>query len=260
MLPLLLVAVGAALIVGSAVHGDAVEDDEPTGGRRGRGAAIALVAGAGLLHVANGARPSEDRAGPSSTPAATWARPSARPLHAILDTAGAAVLLTAVLAVGILVATGLSVRGALVGRRGVRAAGGVARAGAQERPAGWTTFGEGGSRPEESGGPTGDAEPVVDGERAGWFDDTAARRRPTRVDDAGKAAAADGARSRSPDPREQLEIDLGPAGEGVGGCPPLNLLKRTKAAEVDRRPDRGRRAARSRRRSQPTGSRPASSA
>ncbi|HVM67877.1 MAG TPA: DNA translocase FtsK 4TM domain-containing protein, partial [Acidimicrobiales bacterium] len=168
LLPLVLVAVGVALVV--------VGQPDQHPGRRAAGGAVIAVAGAGLLHLAHGSPP---LGGPRRAIEHAGGYVGAvvgAPLHRVLATGGATVVLVALAAVGALLAAdrgpragaaGLG-RGAAVAGRGLLA---VARAGGA-----WAT-----SFFEHPGG--GDAEErravaVVDGAMAGWFDEL-----PVLVDD-----------------------------------------------------------------------------
>jgi len=165
----------------------------------------------------------------------------AGPLHAVLATWGTAVVLVAIGAVGVLLATSTGPRtGAVSAARGARALG-HAGAAAGSAVATWITafFDRSAS--------DGDRVAVVDGASVGWFDelDPAPQPDPSpapQPEETPTARARERRREAAtvPDvvrPTEQLEIELGPAGDGgVWRLPPVTVLKRSKMAEVDRRP------------------------
>ncbi|MHB8467289.1 MAG: FtsK/SpoIIIE family DNA translocase, partial [Acidimicrobiales bacterium] len=221
-LPILLVAVGV-LVVRAAISEDEAHD-RPR--RETAGTLLAAVAGAGLLHIAHDA-PSVGGSAKALEHAGGYVGAAiGAPLHAVLDTWGSAVLLVAIGGVALLVATGVPTAAVVRGiARAWRATVAVVR-GAMK----WlTTFGDDGG----PGAPVGDGSTLVDGEQAGWFEpgepSEPLRDLPVDPTPIPPLAAAG--------PTKQLEIDLGQAGGGGGWrLPPLNLLKRSKAAEVDRRP------------------------
>jgi S-DNA-T family DNA segregation ATPase FtsK/SpoIIIE len=150
------------------------------------------------------------------------------PLHAALANWGAVLVLLVVAGAGALLATRTGpARAATRVAHAAQVAWRAIRRGAAATADWITSFSD---RPA----PDGPGSELVDGERAGWFDDPTPR--PART----KSPKTSG----EPTPVEvttgtpsQLEIDLGPIGDGgVWRLPPLSLLKRTKAAEIDRRP------------------------
>ncbi len=234
VLPLALIAVGVALVL----VGD---DDETRPGRRLAGAAVTAAALAGMLHLAHHSPQLGGRAAKIEHAGGYVGAALAGPLHAVLATWGTAVVLVAIGAVGVLLVTSTGPRmGAVSAARGARALG-HAGAAAGSAVATWITafF--------DRSATDGDRVAVVDGASVGWFDelDSAAPPDPSPAPQAEETPTARARERRReaatvPDvvrPTEQLEIELGPAGEGgVWRLPPVTVLKRSKMAEVDRRP------------------------
>ena len=257
VLPVVLVGIGVALVV----VGEA--DEHP--GRRATGGALLALAGAGLLHLAHGSPPVSGPRHAIERAGGYAGALTAGPLHAVLATWGATMVLLAIAAVGALLAADRGPRaGATAVGRGMALAGrGLARGG--RAVADWTTsfF----DPPERAAGGAG---AVVDGASAGWFDDLpfdgeadeaedgAEDEDEDEIDDEGDDADDDvddeadevegTAQPAAPDrrlpatidltrPTQQLEIELAPgAGTVVWRLPPASCLKRTKTAELDRRP------------------------
>jgi S-DNA-T family DNA segregation ATPase FtsK/SpoIIIE len=242
VLPVALVVVGVALVI--------VGEPDEHPGRRAAGGAVIAVAGAGLLHLAHGSpaigghRRAIERAGGYVGAAV------AAPLHHVLATAGATVVLLGLAAVGALLAADRGPRAGATAVGHGTAVAGRALAGAARVIGAWAT-----SFFDHPGDGLGGAT-VVDGASAGWFDelpvveDEEDEGADDEVDedggDAGEEEApqlAEPAPARRPPtidltkPSEQLEIELAPVGSAaVWRLPPLSSLKRTKAAELDRRP------------------------
>jgi S-DNA-T family DNA segregation ATPase FtsK/SpoIIIE len=239
VLPLVLVAVGVTLALRAPrVASEPSEPSESSDEARAPvsptatvlGAVAAAWAAAGLLSLAHGTHANVKHSGGYAGAAL------ARPLRTVVDVWGAVVVLVVVAGAGLVATTGRGPR-AVVGAfgRGIRR---LARGswGAARSARSWLT--DFGARIDavlddetvDVDDPSPE-QPLVDGERAGWFEraaplaaaaePTAERRVPTSA-------------PMEPGPTEQLAIDLGPAGEWR--LPPLTLLKRTKAAEIDRRP------------------------
>jgi S-DNA-T family DNA segregation ATPase FtsK/SpoIIIE len=160
----------------------------------------------------------------------------------VLTAWGAGTTLVAVALAGVLLATGTGVGTAARGAAGVAAS--LARAtGRAARFVGdWTTS-------FFDRGPAAEDEPtLIDGARAGWFEDEGEPAAPPgrAKHDSGPAGLVPaglvpaGTPPSGPQPSgpgKQLEIDLGPVGDGgVWRLPALSLLKRTKSTEVDLRP------------------------
>jgi DNA segregation ATPase FtsK/SpoIIIE, S-DNA-T family len=227
ILPVVLVAVGVTLVI-------ARERDNQHPGRAVAGSALGLVALAGMLHLTH------------HDPALSVSRLRiehaggyvgavvAGPLHAVLATWGTTVVLLVLVVVGVLVATSTGPRSGAVAT--VHALGAVGRGAATafEVAANWVTgiFDH---------VPAADGQPVViDGASVGWFDelDRPPAPRPEPPPEPAEPVAAAPRRKREvvdlTGPGEQLEIELGPAGEWR--LPPVSHLKRSKVAEVDRRP------------------------
>ncbi|HVM66410.1 MAG TPA: DNA translocase FtsK, partial [Acidimicrobiales bacterium] len=174
------------------------------------------------------------------------------PLHRVLATGGATVVLVALAAVGALLAADRGPRAGAAGLgRGAAAAGRGLLALARAGGAWATSFFE---HPDRGDADERRAVAVVDGAMAGWFDEL-----PVLVDDddedGGTEDETDGAddaaamqpppgRAAHPPtidltkPTQQLEIELAPVGgaAAVWRLPALSGLKRTKLAELDRRP------------------------
>jgi S-DNA-T family DNA segregation ATPase FtsK/SpoIIIE len=225
--PLALCAVGGVLLRGRP-------REEPA--RVGIGSAILVVASSGLLHLARGAPP--------------WGAASARlvhaggyvgaavaePLRAVLAVWGASVVLGALFALGLLIVSKTPARqaAAKVGAAlaypltGMRAA------------ARWLVVIGDRAEVDEAVGrhpstPRRRRIVIYDQAADRWLDDEPGVSGPQSA-----ASAAKPAPVRLPDgpvPAQQLAIDLGPGAEpGDWRLPPLALLKRGKAAEIDRRP------------------------
>ena len=231
-IPPALLAVGIVLVVGAEVGGRSSDDAEPVVGPTALGAALTGVAVAGLLHLAGGS-PAWD--GPSrqiERAGGYLGAGLASPLHAVLATWGAGVVLVVLALAGLLVITGTTI--AAAAHTGTRWGAGTLRGlhRLTRRIAKWITTFTPASEPSSPVDPS--PEPidasVVDGASAGWFEEStprAAKPAPKKIE-----VPLDGG-----GPTKQLEIDLGPAGDGgVWRLPPLNMLKRSKATEVDRRP------------------------
>jgi DNA segregation ATPase FtsK/SpoIIIE, S-DNA-T family len=210
-------------------------------GRIAAGLGLVLVAAVGLAHLA--VAPGPD-AGVAELRGAggLLGRLVAAPLRALVATPGAVLVLVAVLLAGVLVLTRTSLRAA------------VAHVGGVTRPVG-AAFGEGvrwlttvggrdddGRSPEGGGGDGGGATSLAEHREAeaeagsgprgpgggDADDDTDVRSGPLRVQL--PAPAGD------PVDAEQLAIDLGPgAVPGSWKLPPLSLLVRSEAHEVDQR-------------------------
>ena len=229
-LPPALFAVGVVLVVGAEV-GASSGEAEPVLGPTALGASLTGVAVAGLLHLAHGSPNLSSNAIVRS--GGYIGAVVATPLHAVLATWGAGVVLAVLAAVGLLVVTGTTISAAA--HTGTRWGAGTLRALHRlvRAVAHWiTNF--------ASSDSTGDADPspvpvdttVVDGASAGWFEESTPPQ-PKAAPPAKKIEVP----MNVGGPSQQLEIDLGPVGDGgVWRLPPLNLLKRSKATEVDRRP------------------------
>jgi len=232
LLPLALVGVGVALIA-------AREDDEPHPGRCLAGAAVASGAVAGLLHLAHGAPALGGRTTRIEHAGGYVGAALAAPLHAVLATWGTTVILVALGLVGVLLATNTRPRAGAVTLVAASRAMGRAVSVAGQVLADWIT-----AVVDHEGGPPGEV--VVDGASVGWFDDlTTPPEEPQEIEP--QPEVVDEAPPPRPEPRreppqfpavprptEQLEIELGPAGEWR--LPAVSVLKRTKVAELDRRP------------------------
>jgi S-DNA-T family DNA segregation ATPase FtsK/SpoIIIE len=223
-LPVVLAAVGVALIVDRRSEHRA---------RLAIGSSIGAVAGLGLLHTARGpsafpgTRVEVERAG-------GWIGAAVgQPLTAVLATAGAVIVLVAVALAALLVVTHTSLRGLgmAVARRAstsVRPAFGAARRAASDL----STL-----TSERLGG----REPPVDLYDVEADEVYEPERRPP-VEPAALAVPAPLAALPS-GPSEQLEIALGRASKKAGWrLPPLNLLLRSEAQEIDKKAveERGR--------------------
>jgi DNA segregation ATPase FtsK/SpoIIIE, S-DNA-T family len=234
VLPLVLLGVGVALVL-------AGEGEDAHPGRCVAGAAVTAAALAGMLHLAHGSPALGGRASVIERAGGYIGAGLAGPLHAVLASWGTAVVLVAVAIVGILLATNSRPRaGALTALHGVQLAL-AAGTSAASAAADWIT-GFFDRVPAEGADPGA----IVDGASVGWFDELDA---PPAGDPSPAPSAPDTPTARARDrrrepavvdltrPTEQLEIELGPAGEGgVWRLPAINVLKRTKVAEVDRRP------------------------
>ncbi|HVF75091.1 MAG TPA: DNA translocase FtsK 4TM domain-containing protein [Acidimicrobiales bacterium] len=204
LVPVVLCGIGAVLVRGR------LRNAEP--GRAAIGFGFLVVAATGLLHLTrNGADEPRDAGG-------FVGAGIAGPLTSILATWGAAIVLVTLLVIAVLVLTKTSVRAAvdLISsgvRTGVRWLGSLsssdeAEAGADEAP-----------KVPKAKKAKAEAEPVVA---------VADEAEPVEI----KVHVPD-----EPVPAgDQLAIDLGPAAEpGNWKLPPLSLLKRSKAQEVDKR-------------------------
>ncbi|GAC1537886.1 MAG: DNA translocase FtsK [Acidimicrobiales bacterium] len=244
-LPPALLAIGVVLVVGAEVGSRQKGEAEPVIGPTAAGAAMTAAGVAGLLHLAHGS-PAWDGSTRSIERAGGYVGALvATPLHALLASWGTAVVLVFVAIAGVLVVTGTTI--AAAAHTGTRWGAGWLRRlhGLVRAATSWiTTFGDqsglAGTDPSPAAtdsGPT-DSGPtdtmIVDGDRAGWFDEPPAK----------TPKVAEPREVKKPDvpmhvggPTQQLEIDLGPAGDGgVWRLPPLSVLKRSKVTEVDRRP------------------------
>jgi len=230
-IPLALLAIGIVLVVGAEV-GARAEAGAPERVIRPTliGAALTTVAVAGLLHLAYGSPAIDGPHGPLERAGGYAGAAVASPLHALLASWGAGVVLVVVALGGLLIVTGTTI--AAAAHTGTRWGAGtlrglhrLARAAAR-----WITTFTPSQPSEEAPDPSPDAASLVDGASAGWFDDAP----PVKATPAPKKADVP---LQGAGPAKQLEIDLGPVGDGgVWRLPPLNLLKRSKATEVDRRP------------------------
>jgi DNA segregation ATPase FtsK/SpoIIIE, S-DNA-T family len=218
--PLVVVAVGALLALRRHVTVDPV---------RAGGAALAGLAATGLLGLTNGSPALTGPRSPIGRAGGYVGAAVASPLHAALASAGAALTLALVALVGLLLAARLGPRDLA---RHIAGAGRRA-AGAGHALADWITAfprrepegdDEGEDLEEEDDEPA--ASTLVDGARAGWFDEIRPKSR-RRLLPASPAELAD------PGTTEQLAIDL--PGD-AWRLPAPSLLKRTKATEIDRRP------------------------
>jgi S-DNA-T family DNA segregation ATPase FtsK/SpoIIIE len=241
VLPVVLVAVGVALVV--------VGDPDRHPGRRAAGCAVLAVAGAGLLHLAHGSPPIGGRRHAIERAGGYAGALVGGPLHTVLATWGSTLVLLALATVGALLAADRGPRAGAtaVGRAATVAGHGLLVAG--RAVAEWaTSIFDPPSAHERGPG-------VVDGASAGWFDDLPGAEG-TVADDVEDEEAEEeedeeeDEQEEAPDPRpaaratidltrptEQLEIELAPAGAvAVWRLPPVSTLKRTKAAELDRRP------------------------
>ncbi|GAC1599802.1 MAG: DNA translocase FtsK [Acidimicrobiales bacterium] len=234
-LPPALVAIGVLLVVGAEVGGRQNAETEPVVGPTAVGAAMTAVGVAGLLHLAHGS-PAWDGGSRSIERAGGYVGALvASPLHALLASWGAGLVLVFVVIAGLLVVTGTTI--AAAAHTGTRWGAGSLRGlhGMMRAVARWiTTFGEQGTPVATDPSPAAPDTTIVDGDRAGWFDEPPAK----------TPKAAEVREIKKPDvplhvggPTQQLEIDLGPAGDGgVWRLPPLSVLKRSKVTEVDRKP------------------------
>jgi S-DNA-T family DNA segregation ATPase FtsK/SpoIIIE len=201
LVPVVLCGIGAVLVRGR------LRNAEP--GRAAIGFGFLVVAATGLLHLArNGAEEQREAGG--------WVGAGiAGPLTSLLATWGAAIVLVTLLVIAVLVLTSTSVRAALdLLTHGVRA--------------GVRWLGSLSSSPDAEA----DESPVV----------PKANAKAKRVKPAVDAVVEPDVdvHVHVPDepvpPGDQLAIDLGPAAEpGNWKLPPLSLLKRSKALEVDKR-------------------------
>ncbi len=220
LLPPALIACGIALLVdGQREHR----------WRLALGVGMASLAVLGLLHLARGPRdivitPSEVEG------AGGWLGAVAgEPFRQIIGSAGAVVLLLAVVLAGVLVATRASLRRVAVGfGRGVRGSAGPAWRKAKHALQGISTL---------SSASAAGTDPA----------DTDASGGPPLYDFASEDGGADGGRGRRrkalppPDPStlvsgqtQQLEIDLGPGAQrGQWKLPPATYLARSNALELD---------------------------
>jgi S-DNA-T family DNA segregation ATPase FtsK/SpoIIIE len=211
-LPLVLIGLGALLALRRHIRVDRV---------RAAGVAALAVAAVGLLDLGHGSPALSGPARPIQQAGGYVGASVATPLHAALAGWGAALVLVAVAVAGILAAVRVSPRA--LGRH---------LAGAGHAAADWIA-----SFPRHEGEADLDSEPgddvdspestLVDGARAGWFDDTPARKPRLRAVPNSADELAD------PGTAHQLAIDL--PGD-AWRLPAPALLKRTKAAEIDRRP------------------------
>ena len=221
LLPLALVACGVALLVdGQREHR----------WRLALGVGMAALAVLGLLHLARGPRdivitPSEVE------DAGGWLGAVAgEPFRQLIGSAGAVILLLAVVLAGVLVATRASLRRVAVGfGRGVRGGAGPAWRKAKHALQGMSTLSS-----SSATAPAGTE--VAEGADG-----------PALYDFASEAGAADGGRGRRrkalppPDPStlvggqtQQLEIDLGPGAQrGQWKLPPASYLTRSNTLELD---------------------------
>ena len=227
VLPVVLVAVGA-LVIRTTVR----REERSVSTRTALGGGLAAVAGAGLLHVANNAPAFGGPVAPLEHAGGYIGAAIGAPLHAVLDTAGTAVILVVLVAAGALIATRVSLSSATRGTGyGLKTVGSAGRRVARLAARWITNFGD----HDEVVVPDGpidhpaDVVDVVDGEQAGWFEEPPP---PPQVDRPTPAVPV-----APPGPSQQLAIDLGPeAGSAGWRLPGLSLLKRTKAAEIDRKP------------------------
>ncbi|GAC1313614.1 MAG: hypothetical protein NVSMB12_05530 [Acidimicrobiales bacterium] len=233
-IPPALLAVGIVLVVGAEVGGRSASEPERVVGPTALGASLTGVAGAGLLHLASGS-PAWD--GPSRQIEHAGGYVGAAigsPLHAILAGWGAGVVLVALAIAGLFVVTGTTV--AAAAHTGTQWGAGTLRGGHRllRRVVRWiTTFAPAAEpAPEIDPSPEPIDASIVDGASAGWFADA-----PPPASKPAPAPRKIDVPMQVGGPTKQLEIDLGPVGDGgVWRLPPLNLLKRSKATEVDRRP------------------------
>jgi S-DNA-T family DNA segregation ATPase FtsK/SpoIIIE len=242
LLPLVLVAVGVALVV--------VGQPDQHPGRRAAGGAVIAVAGAALLHLAHGSPPLGGRRRAIEHAGGYVGGVVGAPLHRVLATGGATVVLVALAAVGALLAADRGPRAGAAGLgRGAALAGRGLLAAARACGAWATSFFE---HPDGREGGERRAVTVVDGATAGWFDELPVLEDAEEEDQDTEAEDdADGAADPPPPaareapaptidltkPTHQLEIELVPAGgAAVWRLPALSGLKRTKLAELDRRP------------------------
>jgi len=233
LLPVALVGLGVALLFGGES-----EDRHPR--RLLAGCGLVAFAAVGLLDLAHHHLTVRAPSTRLKHAGGYLGAAVAGPLHAVLATWGTAVVLVALAVVGVLLATRTRPRpGAAAVGHAAAAVGRTARAAAHQAAAwvgGWL------DRPVAS-----DGHKVGDAASAGWFDDLDGP-----PPDAGRSPAPEPAdpvvdlhpRPRDPVPAfdrtrpgEQLAIHLDAGGDGGGWrLPPAATLKRTKVAEVDRRP------------------------
>jgi len=202
---------------------------------------VAVVVAA-LLHLAHG---SPALSGPTKGVEGAGGYVGAllgAPLHAALSTWGAVLVLLVLAIVGLLLMTGTGVRAAARGTVSATTASARSLRTSSRRATDWiVSFGDhskgaaptdGDDANVETSTDQADADAqLVDGARAGWFDDSRSAGRATRPKMGEKVGAASG---NIPIETTQLEIDLGAA---TGWrLPPAALLKRTKVTEIDRRP------------------------
>jgi S-DNA-T family DNA segregation ATPase FtsK/SpoIIIE len=217
LLPPALAGTGAALVQGRARH-------EP--GRVAIGFGFLLVATTGLLGLARG-KPVEDAGG-------WFGAVVGEPLRAVLATGGAAVILSTLLLVAVLILTRTGVREASghlgdAARRGGKAARRAALALGtltvrEELDATAMRHPAAGVHDDDGVDENGDDEAFDDGGESPLDDEPA----PIAVHVHVPVEPAPAG--------EQLSIQLGPAAQrGEWRLPPVQLLKRTKALEVDRR-------------------------
>jgi DNA segregation ATPase FtsK/SpoIIIE, S-DNA-T family len=226
LVPLGLAAVGAALVRGRLRH-------EPA--RAALGFGFLLVATAGLLHLAwgppHGAGALRQVVGAGGLLGAGVGTP----LRAVLAPWGAGIILSTLLGLSLLILTGTPVRAAADhAGRGARV---VMRSAA--RGLRWLlTVGRSPEREEAA-----QRHPAAAGEQ-GAPPEQAAGRAAENAGEAEAAPAAEEARPAvevrlppaGPSEGEQLSIALGPAAlQGAWRLPPIAVLKKAKAAEVDRR-------------------------
>ncbi|OWY62865.1 hypothetical protein B7486_56140, partial [cyanobacterium TDX16] len=247
VVPVALVGLGLALLVQARHHDDEVDevvDDEddgpPVAGRVALGLILLAVAGLGLLHLGTGAPSLENGVDEVSESAGVVGFLIGAPLQAVLATAGAVLVLVALGLLGVIVLTRVTVRDAAL------------RAGDGVRPAGsalgrvWSgLFTVGDADPTRSD-PVDD-EQVLDLTGEVWDDDPEPEPEPEpELEDPDPEPSFVG---RQVDPENPLVPVLGsdddeadepvaaakPARRGAWKLPPMKLLGRSEAQQVDRR-------------------------
>ena len=216
IVPLALIGIGVLLVVGN----DAEESDLERTARVTIGGLLSLIAATGLLHVFRGRPGLDDPIEEVGAAGGALGMAVGGPLHALADSAGAAVILLAIGVIGVIIITGSSAQavGQAIGR-GARPVGTVFRRAIQGLFADPTRDQEvidlRAAEPEPE--PTPEPEPEVEVEAA--------------AEPAPKARKA-----KKAEPVAEAEQQTLPAPKSVGNwkLPPSTLLSRSQKQEVDK--------------------------